>query len=307
MFTLSSSHFLSEAGEPSRISQDDVYFEQFLGVFYEEAFLETRQTTTIQVADRGRRGGESTKTTAKAGSTLGFRFHKCLCVECTPSGAWVASPDFITTRLPFSGLQIDLINRNSLRLSGHFMSLFVSIDEARDFLPTVALTFHNKTKVLVRHFGGNGSKRQLQREVDIINKQYSLTFRSNSVSFTSDANLLTYSIDKSGCKTKICKHNNIGQEDFVTKQFQYELNRHRAKLRSLARHTNKNKGGQGRKGGRKYKSPSTHLLQKCQLKSSPTEPNLVWAVDGKCSVGLSVVAISPCICRVPQDFRATKR
>ena len=270
--------------EQSVISQDEIYFQQFLSVLYEEIIpLDEAIATEVRsnATDKKKKGKQSKNSVKVTGpAVLSNRFHKCLCAECVSCGTWLALPDFITNRLPYSGLQIDIIGRNSVRLTGNYVNMFVSIDDSKDQLPTVAIIFHNKIKVLVRHH--SSWRRTLQREVDIISKQYSVSFRNNSVSFTSDANLLTYSIDKSGCKTKICKQTNIGQDDFVTKLFQCELKRIEAKRWSNLKQNKKDRDTNARrKTGKAHISPA-ELLKKCRLKSSSSEQDLIWSIDGKC-------------------------
>lgn len=251
-------------------NNDDVYYKHFLDHLYGQRNITRKVCQRKQYANMIR--------LLVLGDTVGESgpqhylklVARCECVRCVPIQMWVVSSlNYITNRLVYSELKLDLLTMDSWRITGENISLFIMMDKMEKSTPVINIIFHDCTRILVK---GQENCYKLHNlfDVDIVTKRYSVVFRTDSVDFSSLANLLTYSLDTSGCKTKICNLRNIDQVDFVTKQFNYELKKIQTESTSDA-------------GGRMW---GEELARNGLLKMNSSQWDTEWTVDGKCVAGL---------------------
>lgn len=200
-------------------------------------------------------------------------FHRCQCIECLPNDRWISCPHYITTHLEHCAMKVKVFSSTCFHLVSNipYLELFMSID-GTNHSRSIAIIFHN-IRLNVRKIGNrsneNGRRMALSRVVEIANQQYLIEFRYSTVNFTSTNNLLTYSIDKSGCKTKVCRQKQLmEQNNFVNQRFQCELN-YRDKMAS------KNGGNSNRK-----ESFSNKLLRNCHLIEQESSSSMKqWSIE----------------------------
>lgn len=219
----------SSSEQAYRLSKaEDAYFGQFLSLLEEEVENSAHLPSPTKKQQTGKNRKSVPAKNKQIFPCQGHRFHACACAKCVQrkgsGNEWRILPDSMATTLPHSGLHIELLSCGAIHITGPYLGLFISAHNKNQTsngklqAPKAVFTFHGTSKVFLRSSTFSESTRGQQgpqNEVNIINGPYSVYLRPTYSHFTSQANLLTYVVDKGGTKTKVCKtiSNGDGQEE----------------------------------------------------------------------------------------------